>query len=202
MASAGDRQGRDQRTGSVGWGAPRSRSGRVVRPRSSNTSSRFSSAATPTRSKTSGSQLRQLVLAERSGALQRDERRRHGALGHQGQARRDAALPAAGWQVPARRRLYVHAAGRDSRKWRTARARRWSRGFRHVRVQVAIPRYDVGRARHDPTAGANEVVGPTDRERSGNRLRTSVSCRSSSSTSGQSLATKSSCCTTCTNASG
>ncbi len=48
--------------------------------------------------------LRQLVLAERPGAVQRDERRRHGALGHQGQARRHAGLSAPGGQVPVRRR--------------------------------------------------------------------------------------------------
>ena len=35
--------------------------------------------------------LRQLVLAQRPGAVQRDERRRHGALGHQGEAGRHAA---------------------------------------------------------------------------------------------------------------
>ena len=51
--------------------------------------------------------LRELVLAQRPGALQRDERRRHRALGHQGQARRHARLPAARRQVPARRRLLL-----------------------------------------------------------------------------------------------
>ena len=48
--------------------------------------------------------LRQLVLAERPGPVQRHERRRHGPLGHQGQAGRHAGLPAPGGQVPVRGR--------------------------------------------------------------------------------------------------
>ena len=43
------------------------------------------------------------VLAQRAGALQRDEWRRHRALGHQGQARRHAALSAARRQGPSGR---------------------------------------------------------------------------------------------------
>ena len=48
--------------------------------------------------------LRQLVLAERAGPVQRHERRGHGALGHQGQAGQHARLSASGRQVPVRRR--------------------------------------------------------------------------------------------------
>ncbi len=48
--------------------------------------------------------LRQLVLAQRPGPVQRDERRRHGPLGHQGEAAGHARLPAPGGQVPVRRR--------------------------------------------------------------------------------------------------
>ena len=51
--------------------------------------------------------LRQLVLAQRRRAVQRDERRGHRAVGHQGQARQHAALPVARRQGAARRRLLL-----------------------------------------------------------------------------------------------
>ena len=47
------------------------------------------------------------VLAQRRRPLQCDERRRHRAVGHQGQARRHAALSAARRQGAARRRLLL-----------------------------------------------------------------------------------------------
>ena len=49
--------------------------------------------------------LRELVLAQRPGAQQRDQRRRHGALGHQGPAGRAARLPASRRQGPRGRGL-------------------------------------------------------------------------------------------------
>ena len=68
--------------------------------------------------------LRQLVLAERSGAVQRHERRRHGALGHQGQACEYAGLSIARRQVPVRRRV-LRARARPRRQGgRGQRARR------------------------------------------------------------------------------
>ncbi len=51
--------------------------------------------------------LRQLVLAQRRRPVQRDERRGHRAVGHQGQARQHAALPVAWRQGAARRRLLL-----------------------------------------------------------------------------------------------
>ena len=67
-------------------------------------------------------ELRQLVLAERSGAVQRDERRRHRALGHQGQARQHAGLPAARRQGAARRGLLLPRQRRELHGGRGQRA--------------------------------------------------------------------------------
>ena len=52
-------------------------------------------------------ELHELVLAQWPRPLQRDERRRHGAVGYQGEARRDAGVSAARRQGPAGRRLLL-----------------------------------------------------------------------------------------------
>ena len=67
--------------------------------------------------------LRELVLAQRPGAVQRDERRRHRALGHQGQARRacrSTSCSAARCRHGAD--CYYHASGRDFAGGRGQRA--------------------------------------------------------------------------------
>ncbi len=133
-------------------------------------------------------ELHELVLAERPGALQRDERRRHRALGHQGQARRDAALSAARRQGAARRRLLLPRERRQLHGSRRERARGgMERGFRHVRVQVSTPGYASYGARSTAAGrdrrGQDDVVGPDQSAgRSGSRRRTCGCCRSSSST--------------------
>ena len=73
--------------------------------------------------------LRQLVLAERAGAVQRDERRGHGALGHQGQAGQYARLSTAGRQVPVRRRVVCPVSGRDIKQVEESAAPRWPRAI-------------------------------------------------------------------------
>ena len=102
--------------------------------------------------------LRQLVLAERPGAVQRDERRGHGALGHQGQAGEHARLSIAGRQVPVRRRAVCpRPAAATSRRSRTTPAHAMAKGYRHIRVQVGIP----GLATYGTAPPANE---PANRE--------------------------------------
>ena len=60
-----------------------------------------------------------VVLAQRSGARQRHQRHRHGAVGHPRQAGRDAGLSAARRQVSQRRRdLSPRQRGNTFRKWR------------------------------------------------------------------------------------
>ena len=120
--------------------------------------------------------LRQLVLAERPGPVQRHERRRHGALGHQGQAGRHAGLPAAGRQVPVRRRPATPTpAAATSRRWRTAPRRRWSRATATSASRSASPAWRPT-ARATAERGSRrqtEAVGPTNPDaRSGSRRPT------------------------------
>ncbi len=74
-------------------------------------------------------ELRQLLLAQRPGPVQRHERRRHRALGHQGQARRYAALSTAGRQSAAWRRLLLPRQRRDAGRSRGERAQRHGCGL-------------------------------------------------------------------------
>ena len=74
-------------------------------------------------------ELRELLLAQRAGAVQCDERRRHRAVGHQGQARRHAALSAARRQSAARRGLLLPRERRELRRGRGERAARHGAGL-------------------------------------------------------------------------
>src|SRR5205823_2077016 len=68
--------------------------------------------------------LCELVLAQRPGVVQRDERRGHRALGHQSQARQHAALSAARREGPTWRRLLLSRQRQLVRGGRAERARR------------------------------------------------------------------------------
>ena len=148
--------------------------------------------------------VRQLVLAQRPRALQRDERRRHRAVGHPRQARRPAALPTARRQGPPRRRLLL------------PRQRPRLQGSRGQRPQGHVdglpPRPRAGRlsglATYGARSGDQKAAGlrtpsrsarPAAR-RSGSRPATCACCRSCSRTCGRRSATRCSCCTTCTSA--
>ena len=158
--------------------------------------------------------LRQLVLAERPGAVQRHERRGHGALGHQGQAGEHARLSAAGRQVPVRRgALCPRQRPRRSRRSRTNARSRDGQGLpAHPRAGRPSP----GMATYGAAADAAraEPIAEVDRadrsqERSGSparyvrtvpklfeHLRTRWATRSScstTSTSGSRPARRSAC---------
>ena len=87
---------------------------------------------------------------------------------------------------------YFHASGASfSEVEESARARRWSAGFRHVRVQVATPGYAGYGARSTaPATGrrADEAVGPTNPRAiwESGAVRAAC-CRSSSSTCARKL---------------
>jgi mannonate dehydratase len=114
--------------------------------------------------------VRELVLAQRARAVQRDERRRHRALGHQGQARGDAALPAPRGKVRKGADCYFHASGSSFQEVEENARAAMEKGFRHVRVQVATPGYasygarsawpDAGPA--DGVPARSDAVGPTN----------------------------------------
>ena len=111
--------------------------------------------------------LRQLLLAERPGPVQRHERRRHGALGHQGQAGRHAGLPAPGRQVPVRRRpLRPRPAGATSRRSRTASARRWRRATATSASRSPSPAWRPTAPRRRPTSRRSRSSSGPDRTRS------------------------------------
>ena len=148
--------------------------------------------------------VRQLVLAERPGAVQRDERRRHGALGHQGQARRTCPsiscwAASAGSPPTSIPRERPRAQGGGGQRPRRA----MEQGYRHVRVQVAIPglcHLRRARDRRAPPA-PSEAVGPTEPASVWEPAPYSAMSRSCSSTCAPSSATTSSCCTTSTSGS-
>ena len=149
--------------------------------------------------------VRQLLLAQRPRALQRDERRRHRAVGHSRQARRPAALSAARRQGAPRRGLLLPRERprlQRSRGQRTqghvdglpprARAGRRVRA-RHLRGRAAAAQKRGGL--RQPSRSARPR-----RARSGSRRATCACCRSCSRTCGRRSATRCSCCTTCTSA--
>ena len=141
--------------------------------------------------------LRQLVLEERSGAQQRDQRRRPGAVGHQGPPGRHAGLPACRRQMPRGRRLLrARRRRRLSQTWSNSAQRYMAQGFRHVRVQVGVARH--GRLRR--SRGTATVQGAARQAGVRARLRTPAARSSSSRSAARNWATKSNCCTTCTNA--
>ena len=147
--------------------------------------------------------LRQLLLAQRPGAEQRHQRRGQGAVGHQGPAGRNAGLPAAGRQVPRGRATVTPMPAAPSSKEGRGRAPAMAQGYRHVRVQVGVPRPGrprraAGRPRRGPatalppggctTARCSSAVPPAPHARC-------LRARAASSS-----ATTSSCCTTSTSA--
>src|ERR1035437_6459012 len=96
--------------------------------------------------------LRQLVLEERPGSEQRDQRCGSGPLGHQGPSGRHAGLPACGRKMPRSRRLLcprrrrgfpqrggIRAVGADFPNVVESARRFMAQGFRHVRVQIGVP---------------------------------------------------------------
>jgi hypothetical protein len=80
------------------------------------------------------------LLAARPGDHVRDRRGRHGAVGHQGQGRRPAALPAAGRRLPRPAcMVYGHANG-ETIEETIAEAREYvEQGYKAVRLQTGVP---------------------------------------------------------------
>ena len=99
---------------------------------------------------------------------------------------------------------YFHASGTSFSEVEDNARRAMEQGFRHVRVQVATPGYAGYGARStapSPAGGANDSRSARPiQKRSGSRRHTYECCPSCSSTCAPSSATRSSCCTTCTNA--
>ena len=109
-----------------------------------------------------------------------------------------------GGQVPVRRRaLRPRPAGATPRRSRTASAQAMAKGYRHVRVQVAIPGLATYGAAADrepsPRAGAERADQPEHVWEPARYVRRAP--RSCSSTCGRSSATTSSCSTTSTSGS-
>ena len=141
--------------------------------------------------------LQRRVLAARPGDDERDQRRRHGALGHQGQdaerarlraARRTLARQRAGLQPRERQR---HRDDRRRRRGaREAGLHRDSRAERHPRSREHVRRRERAIVRTSPpNAGFRPRA-------SGAARSTSRSCRRCSSDCATSSATTCTCCTT------
>ena len=149
-------------------------------------------------------ELHELVLAQRPGAVQRDERRRHRAVGHQGQARRacrsTSCSAARSGTAPTATTTPAAPASPRSRR---PRAPAWSAASATSACRSARPAMPATAraARADAAATATKRSGRPTRGRSGSRRRTCACCRSSSSTCAPSSATRWSCCTTSTSAS-
>ena len=79
------------------------------------------------------------LLAARAGHHGRHRRRRHGAVGHQGQEGRHAALPVARRREPRPHRVYGHASGRDYAALKDAISGYLDAGYTAVRVQTGVP---------------------------------------------------------------
>ena len=155
------------------------------------------------------STLRELLLAQRAGALQRDERRRHRALGHQGQAGGDAALSAARRQGAATAPTATSTpAAAASRRSRRARGRRWSRASATCASRWRRPGYAGYGAARRPHAGPAAGHRRTGRRRSdqsaghlGAGAVRADGAEAVRAPAHASSATRSSCCTTCTSGS-
>ena len=194
---AGHRQGLDQRAGPL---RPGLRHVHPARPRRAD-GRREVPEAVPGRPRRRPDRgylavvLRQLVLAERPGAVQRHERRGHGAVGHQGEAGEHARLSTAGRQVPVRRRpLCPRQRARRSRRSRRTPGPRWPGA---TGISASRSRSRAWR----PTAPARRPTCPTSREvdradqpqgSSGSRALICAPFRSCSSTCDRRSATTSS----------
>ena len=99
--------------------------------------------------------------------------------------------------------LYAHTSGRNSQEVEERARAAMEKGYRHIRVQMAIPGMATygaaNRARGAPRVRARSVR-PVP-ERSGNRDVTFARCPGSLNTSARSWAMRSSCFTTSTNGS-
>ena len=137
--------------------------------------------------------LRELVLAERPRAQQRDQRRRHGALGHQGPPGRDARVPAPRRQGPrggrllrARERLRDPGGARQRPRAHgprlPPRARPGGRP-RHGRLRLAARGGAGHGAALRPGLRARGLHAPRARSSSRRRARSSATRSSSSTTS-------------------
>ena len=97
------------------------------------------SAATRTRSRISGSTCTRAPTGVAPGHHDRHRRRRHRAVGPEGQGRRPAAVPAAGWQEPFRRDGHGHANGSDIEHTVDEVLRYADMGYRAIRARAACP---------------------------------------------------------------
>ena len=79
------------------------------------------------------------LLAPWTGDHGGDCRRRHGALGHQGQGRRHAALRLLGGASREAVLVYAHANGKDTEDAVRDVARHLDQGYKAIRVQCGIP---------------------------------------------------------------
>ena len=80
------------------------------------------------------------VLAARPGDDDRDRRGGHGAVGHQGEGRRHAAVPAARRRVPHRRCSPTATPPAPTcRRCSTRSARTSTPGYRAIRIQTGVP---------------------------------------------------------------
>ena len=97
---------------------------------------------------------------------------------------------------------YYHASGRDFQEVEDNARKGMAAGFRHVRVQGAVPGLSTYGARSTTAAGGDAArpSAPPIPAPSGNRAPTSGCCRSCSSTCARSWARRWSCCTTSTSA--
>ena len=100
--------------------------------------------------------LRQLLLEERAGAEQCDQRRGSGAVGHQGPAGRDAGLPACGREMPRGRGLLCARRRRGlSRTWSIGASATWRRASAMCACRWAFPAWRATASR----AGTASVEG-------------------------------------------
>ena len=107
------------------------------------------------------------LLAARAGDDERDRRGRHRAVGHQGQGRRPAAVPAARRREPRRRDgLRPRQRPRHRADRRRGAALQASMGYKAIRAQSGVPGlakvYGVGRGTHVLRAGRRR---PAERAR-------------------------------------
>ena len=154
--------------------------------------------------------LPQRLLAARPGDHGRHRRGRHGALGHQGQGRRHAGLPAARRRVPHRpARLRARLGQATCRSCSTACATHQEQGYRAIRIQTGgagaevdlrhrLERHLRGQRRACATTTNRPSAAACRTRRTGTPAPTCGTCRPCSRRSATSSAPRSRCCTTAT----
>ena len=141
--------------------------------------------------------LRELVLAERPRPQQRDQRRRHGAVGHQGAAGRDARVPAPRRQGPRGGGLLrARERGGDPRGARQRPRASWPAASGTCASRWAFPAWPA-----TARAGARPRSPPSTPRRCSSPRPTRGARSSSSRRPARSSATRWSCSTTSTSAS-